>query len=112
MRKYKQVKRKEVIFSMDEWKVVEDKAALVMMKTGEFIRCIALTGHVTFYNMEAVGDVMKALRIIGANINQLVKKANETHNTYADDVENLRKEVDAIFRTLNQYLSTLPLIAA
>lgn len=55
MRKYKQVKRKEVIFSMDEWKAVEDKAASVMMKTGEFIRHIALTGHVTYYNMEAVG---------------------------------------------------------
>ncbi len=38
MRKYKQVKRKEVIFSMDEWKVVEDKAASVLMETGEFIR--------------------------------------------------------------------------
>ena len=55
MRKYKQVKRKEVIFSMDEWKIVEDKAASVMMKTEEFIRHIALTGHVTYYNMEAVG---------------------------------------------------------
>ena len=112
MRKYKQVKRKEVIISMDEWKVVEDKAALVMMKTGEFIRRIALTGHVTYYNMEVVGDVMKALRIIRANINQLVKKANETHNVYATDVENLRKEVDALSHTLSQYLSTLPLIAA
>ena len=112
MRKYKQVKRKDVIFSMDEWKIVENKAALVMMKTGEFIRRIALTGHVTYYNMEAVGDVMKALRIIGANINQLVKKANETHNVYAADVENLRKEVDTISHTLSQYLSTLPLTAA
>ena len=112
MRKYKQVKCKEVIFSMDEWKVVEGKAASVMMKTGEFIRRIPLTGHVTYYNMEAVEDVMKALRFIGANINQLVKKANETHNTYADDVENLRKEVDALSHILNQYLSTLPLIAA
>ena len=55
---------------------------------------------------------MKALRIIGANINQLVKKANETHNVYAADVENLRKEVDAISHTLNQYLFTLPLTAA
>lgn len=112
MRKYKQVKRKEVIFSMDEWKVIESKAASVMMKTGEYIRRIALTGHVTYYNMEAVGDVMKALRIIGANINQLVKKANETHNIYSDDVEDLRKEVETLCRSLNQYLSTLPLIAA
>lgn len=64
MRKYKQVQRKEVIFSMDKWRVVEDKAASVMVKTGGFIRYIALTGHVTYYNMESVGDVMKALRIM------------------------------------------------
>ena len=50
---------------MDEWKVVEGRAASVMMKTGEFIRHIALTGHVTYYNMETVGKVMKALRSIG-----------------------------------------------
>ena len=57
--------------------------------------------------MEAVGDVMKALRIIGANINQLVKKANETHNVYAADVENLRKEVDAISLVLSKSHSHL-----
>ena len=112
MRKYKQIKRKEVIFSMDEWKVVEGRAASVMMKTGEFIRHIALTGHVTYYNMEAVGDVMKALRIIGANINQIAKKANETHNIYAEDIEKLRKENELLCHTLNQFLSALPSIAA
>ena len=97
---------------MDEWKVVEGRAASVMMKTGEFIRHIALTGHVTYYNMEAVGDVMKALRIIGANINQIAKKANETHNIYAEDIEKLRKENELLCHTLNQFLSALPSIAA
>ena len=97
---------------MEEWKVVEGRAASVMMKTGEFIRHIALTGHVTYYNMEAVGDVMKALRIIGANINQIAKKANETHNIYAEDIEKLRKENELLCHTLNQFLSALPSIAA
>lgn len=48
MRKYKQVKRKEVIFSIDEWKLIEERAAAVLIKTGEFIRHIALTGHVSY----------------------------------------------------------------
>lgn len=112
MRKYKQVKRKEIIFSTDEWRLIEDKAASVMMKTGEFIRHIALTGHVTYYNMEAVGEVMKALRIIGANINQIAKKANEINSIYTEDIENLRKETSELCHTLNQFLSTLPSIAA
>lgn len=38
MRKYKQVKRKEVIFSMDEWKAVESRAA----STAKVLRIIFL----------------------------------------------------------------------
>ena len=112
MRKYKQVKRKEIVYSTDEWELIEERAASVMMKTGEFIRHISLTGHVTYYNMEAVGDVMKALRIIGANINQTAKKANEINSIYAEDIEKLRKENADLCHTLNQFLSTLPSIAA
>ncbi len=33
MKKYKQVKRKEVIFSLDEWTVIEGKAASLSLKT-------------------------------------------------------------------------------
>ena len=112
MRKYKQVKEKKVIYSLDEWKQIEERAASIMMKTGTFIRRMSLDGHITYFNMGEVAEVMKALRIIGSNINQVAKKANETHNVYADDVQNLRKEVDAISHTLNQFLSTLLLNAA
>ena len=53
-------------------------------------------------------DVMKALRIIGANINQIAKKANETNNIYAADVEALRKEIENIGHTLSLFLANLP----
>lgn len=112
MRKYKQIKRKEIIFSIDEWKAVEDKAASVMMKTGTFIKRMSLDGHITYFNMSEVGEVMKALRIIGANINQIAKKANEINSIYAEDVEKLRKENEEICHTLNQFLSALPSIVA
>ena len=48
---------------------------------------------------------MKGLRIIGGNINQIAKKANETHSVNADDVELLKVEVDALCRLLSQNLS-------
>ena len=34
MRTYKQVKEKKVIYSLDEWKQIEERAASIMMKTG------------------------------------------------------------------------------
>ena len=112
MRKYKQVKRKEVIFSTDEWKLIEERAASVLMKTGTFIKRMFLDGHITYLNMSEVGEVMKALRIIGTNINQIAKKANEINNIYAEDIEKLRKENESLCHTLNQFLSILPSIAA
>lgn len=48
---------------------------------------------------------MKALRIIGGNINQIAKKANEINSVYAKDVEKLREEVDALSRILSRSLS-------
>lgn len=112
MRKYKQVQRKEIVYSLDEWKLIEDRAASVLMKTGTFIKRMSLDGHITYFNMSEVGEVMKALRIIGANINQIAKKANEINSIYADDIEKLRKENEEICHTLNQFLSALPSIAA
>ena len=50
---------------------------------------------------------MKALRIIGGNINQIAKKANET-NIYTADIEVLRKEVENIEHTLSLFLANLP----
>lgn len=108
MRKYKKVKRKEIIFNLDEWKAIEEKAELLSMKTGTFIKRMSLEGQITCYTAKNVAPIMNALRIIGNNINQIAKKANETNNIYAEDIEKIRKENSLLCHTLNQFLSALP----
>ena len=108
MRKYKQVKRKEVTYDLAEWRKIEERAASVMLKPGTFIKRMSLEGKIFFFDMREVSDVMKALRIIGANINQIAKKANETGKIYAADIEVLRKEVENIGHTLPLFLANLP----
>ena len=108
MRKYKQVHRKEVTYDLAEWKQLEERAASVMLKTGAFIKRMSLEGKIIFFDMREVSEVMKALRIIEANINQIARKANDISNIYADDVEALRKEVEEIGHTLTIFLSNLP----
>lgn len=107
MRKYKQVHRKEVTYDPAEWKQIEERAASVMLKTGTFFKRMSLEGKIIYFDMREVADVMKALRIIGANINQIATKANAT-NFYVDDIEALKKEVDEIGHTINLFLSHLP----
>ena len=108
MRKYKQVKRKEVTYDLSEWKKIEERSASVMLKPGTFIKRMSLEGKIFFFDMREVSDVIKALRIIGANINQIVKKANETNNIYAADIETLRKEIENIGHTMSLFLANLP----
>ena len=106
MRKYKQVKEKKVIYSLDEWAIIEQRAADIAMKTGTYIKRISVDGQINHYNVSDITQIMNALRIIGGNINQIAKKANETHSAYAEDVAKLQKEVEALSRTLSAYLLT------
>lgn len=108
MRKYKEVKRKEIIYNLDEWKAIEEKAELLSMKTGTFIKRMSLEEQITCYTAKNVAPIMNALRIIGNNINQIAKKANETNNIHAEDIEKMRKENLLLCRTLNQFLYELP----
>lgn len=107
MRKFKQVKRKEVIFDLDEWSKVEAKASELSMNTSNYIRRMAVHGQVYKIEMNNITPVINAMRIIGGNINQIARKANEINSIYADDVETLRKESEELFHTLNLYLSTI-----
>ena len=107
MRRFKKVKEKKVTYSLEKWQEVERRAADLSMKTGTYIRQISVNGQITYYNAKNVAPIMNAMRIIGNNINQIAKKANETNNIYAEDIEKLRKENYLLCHTLNQFLSTL-----
>ncbi|WP_242872008.1 MULTISPECIES: plasmid mobilization relaxosome protein MobC [unclassified Ruminococcus] len=43
------------------------------------------------------------MRIISNNINQIAKKANETNNINAEDVEKLRNEVESLSHIPQQH---------
>ena len=107
MRKFKQIIRKEIIFSPEEWKKVEQRAASVFMKTATFIQNIAVAGEIRMIDVKEIGALQNALRSIGNNINQIARKANEINSIYQGDIENLRKEYNDICHMLNQYLYTL-----
>ncbi len=92
MRKYKIVKEKKVTYPIEEWQEVESRAAVLHMKTGTFIRRISVDGQIIYYDIKEAAPILNVLRIIGNNINQIAKKANETNNIYAEDIEKIRKE--------------------
>jgi len=80
MRKFKEVKQKLVVFSLENWKKVEQRAESVSMKTGTFIQNIAVDGEIRMIDCKEIGALQNALRSIGNNINQIARKANEINS--------------------------------
>ncbi len=95
MRKFKQVKRKEIIFDLAEWNEVKRRAEQISMTTSEYIRRMAVNGKISRFKISDITPVINALRIIGGNINQVAKKSNEINSIYAEDIKILQNNLIA-----------------
>ncbi len=107
-RKYKQVHRKEIDFDINDWEKIERRAEACLTTTSKYLRQVILNAEPTFYDMKEVAPLLNGMRIISNNINQIARKANETNNINADDVEKLRNEVESLSLILSQSLFTTP----
>lgn len=106
-RKNKALRRKEIIYTAEEWKQIEKKAAKCHLKTSTFIRAMSLDGAVTVVDLKELAPLLNGMRIISNNVNQVAKKANETNSIYAADVEKLKEAQQTLCRTVSQWLSTV-----
>lgn len=105
----KQIKCKQVKFSLEDWFVVEQRSASVNMKTATYIQRMAVEGKILKLENPECRKINLAMNRIGVSINQLARKANETHNIYAADIENLKGVHEELCLILNQYVSNLRL---
>ena len=107
MRKYKQVKEKKITFDMKQWAEVERRADACNKTTTSFIRDKAVSSEVRVLDLKELAPLLNGMRIISNNVNQIARKANETNNLYAADVEKLKGDVSQVCLTVNRWLSTI-----
>ena len=106
-RKNKTLRRKEIVYSAEEWAQIEEKAKACHLKTTTFIRSMSLSGEVIVVDLKELAPLLNGMRTISRNINQIAKKANETNCVYAADAEKLKGDVAELCRTVNLWLSTV-----
>ena len=106
-RKNKTLRRKEIVYSAEEWEQIEEKANACHLKTSTFIRAMSLNGEVKVVDLKELAPLLNGMRTISRNINQIAKKANETCSIFADDAEKLKGDVDELCHTVNLWLSTV-----
>lgn len=75
-----------------------------------FLRRMALHGYIIHLDMSDIRELTRLLGICSNNLNQYVRRANESGSIYATDIEDLRDRLNGIreqVKTIIQHFSNL-----
>ena len=89
--------------SPEEKTVIDRKMAeLGTRNLRAYLRKMAVDGYIVHMDMSSVAEVVRLLRSISSNVNQIARRCNETRNLYADDVEDLRQGYTQVWRAVDE----------
>lgn len=100
----KDKKTKLIGFSPKEWEIVCRKAKAAEMRTGTYIRKMAVHGEVKLFDINDWIAIRGALGRIGSNLNQIAKVANSTNSVTQKDIADMREEFEYFGRAVKYYL--------
>ena len=91
--------------SPEEKAVIDEKmAALGTHNLRAYLRKMAVDGYIVQVDMRGITEVVKLLRSISSNVNQIARRCNETRNLYAEDVEDLRRGYNEAWQAVGALL--------
>lgn len=93
-------------------KVTPEEKAVIDQKMSElgttnlraYLRKMAIDGYIVNLDMSSVVDLVKLLRSISNNVNQIARRCNSTHNLYAQDVDDLRRGYNEVWGQIGELL--------
>ena len=92
----------------EERKLIEYKMSLVPTnQIGAYLRKMAIDGYIIYTDTKDIQAMNKELQRIGRNINQIAKRVNSTSSIYMTDIEELKEDLQNIWRLQRTILSTL-----
>ena len=95
--------------------VTEKERAMIMKKMelahttqiGAYLRKMAIDGFIIYTDLSAIKNYQKELSSIGRNINQIAKRVNSTESFYKEDITDLKKQMDEIWKVQRKILLSL-----
>ena len=92
----------------EERKLIEHKMSLVPTnQIWAYLRKMAIDGYIIYTDTKDIQAMNKELQRIGRNINQIAKRVNSTSSIYQADIEELKGDLQNIWRLQRTILSTL-----
>ncbi len=104
-------KRIELRVTAEELRQIHER----MQETGissltAYMIRMAIHGYVIKMDLSDLKELLRLMQISGNNLNQYVKKANETGSIYHEDIEELRTAQKEILQELRKVLEKLTAI--
>ena len=92
----------------EERRLIQERMdSMGVVSLGAYLRKMAIDGYHITIDLSDIREMIRLLRNATNNINQINKRANETRNIYAADVEDLRRQYDALWGAANEILKGL-----
>ena len=88
-------------------RIREKQKELGIRNTGAYMRKMAMDGYCVNLDLSDVAQVSTLLRRCSNNLNQVAKRANESGQLYAADLEDLRSRLDELIAIGKQLLDKL-----
>ena len=81
-----------------------------MNRLSVYLRKMAIEGYIIRLDLSDLREAVRLLRINSNNLNQYVKKANETGKVYAEDIQDVKQSQEKLWRLLKDILARLSAI--
>lgn len=99
----------EVYVTEEEKRLIDEKMKQLPIKQyGAYFRKMAIDGYILVVDRSDTKAYIRELQAVSRNINQIAKRANATGTVYRQDIEDIKKAVDEIWRLQRRTLSNQP----
>ena len=96
------------LFSREELNTIHQKMAEIGVRNrSAYLRKMALDGYCIRLELKDIKEVIFLLRNATNNLNQYAKQANATGAVYKKDMDELKGQLDEIWKVMKEILSQL-----
>ena len=94
-------------FNDAEWKHIENQSQALGMKKSAYVRDCVMAHEKVIFDRDETADLLRQIKGISTNINQLVYRVNRTNNFYREDMLEVKEKVSEIWQLLTYIQSGL-----
>ena len=88
--------------------IIEKMKASGIKNLSAYLRKISIEGKIEIFDYSEIRKFVSEINKIGVNINQIVKRVNETKSVFREDIKDIQNKLEEIWLIQKYILSKLP----